>query len=65
MVVVKEKRGRAAAGKHRTRPVKVHRRTVPMLTEEDRQRLQGVLAFAAICALVLLTGLLEGSAWPN
>lgn len=62
--VVKRKAGRVAAGKHRTRPVEVHMRTVPILTEGQRERAREAVAGAAMIGLVMLTGLIEGSTWP-
>lgn len=62
--VIKRKAGRVAAGKHRTRPVEVHMRTVPILTEGQRERVREALAGAAIAGCVALTGLVEGSTWP-
>lgn len=64
MEVIKKERGRVAAGKHRTRPVTVHMRTVPILTEGQRERVREALAGAAMIGLVVLTGLVEGSTWP-
>lgn len=62
--VIKEKEGRVFAGKHRTRPVTVHMRTVPILAEGQRERVREALAGAAIVGCVVLTGLVEGSTWP-
>lgn len=62
--VVKRKEGRVFAGKHRTRPVEVHMRTVPILTDGQRERVREALAGAAIVGCVVLTGLVEGSTWP-
>lgn len=62
--VIKRKAGRVAAGKHRTRPVEVHMRTVPILTEGRRERVREALAGAAIVGCVVLTGIVEGSTWP-
>lgn len=62
--VIKRKRGRVAAGKHRTRPVTVHMRTVHILTEGQRERVREALAGTAIVGCVVLTGLIEGSTWP-
>lgn len=62
--VIKKREGRVAAGKHRTRPVEVHMRPVPILTEGQRERVREALAGAAIVGCVVLTGLIEGSTWP-
>lgn len=62
--VIKRKEGRVAAGKHRTRPVEVHMRTVPILADGQRERVREALAGAAIVGCVVLTGLVEGSTWP-
>lgn len=62
--VVKRKEGRVFAGKHQTRPVEVHMRTVPILTEGQRERAREAVAGAAMIGLVVLTGLVEGSTWP-
>lgn len=64
MEVIKKKRGRVAAGKHRTRPVEVHMRTVPTLTEGQCERVREALAGAVIVGCVVLTGIVEGSTWP-
>lgn len=39
-------------------------RTVPILTEGQRERVREVIAGAAIIGCVALTGLVEGSTWP-
>lgn len=62
--VIKEKRGRVAAGKHRTRPVTVHMRTVPILSDAQRERARGCAGCAVIAGCVALTGIVEGSPWP-
>lgn len=62
--VIKRKEGRVFAGKHQTRPVEVHMRTVPILTEGQRERAREAVAGAAIVGCVVLTGLVEGSTWP-
>lgn len=62
--VIKKREGRVAAGKHRTRPVTVHMRTVPILTDAQRERAREALGCAAIVGCVALTGLVEGSTWP-
>lgn len=64
MEVIKERRGRVHAGKHSTRPVTVRYRTVPMLTDGQRENLRGCLYLALIAACVAVTGLVEGSPWP-
>lgn len=64
MEVIKERRGRAYAGKHTTRPVTVRYRTVPILSEGRREALEG-LAGALVCtACIVVTGIVEGSTWP-
>lgn len=62
--VVKRKEGRVFAGKHQTRPVEVHMRTVPILTEGQRERARGCAGCAVIVGCVVLTGIVEGSTWP-
>ena len=64
MEVIKEKRGRVAAGKHRTRPVTVHMRTVPILTPEQAERARSAACLAAILAGIALGGRIEASTWP-
>lgn len=64
MEVIKERRGRVAAGKHASRPVTVRMRTVPMLSEEEAERLRSVLALACAVPAALLGAWLEGSTWP-
>lgn len=65
MEVVVQKRGRAYAARGGVRPVTVHMRTVPALTEEQRERVRTAAGSAALFALMLLGGLIEGSTWPN
>lgn len=62
--VIKRKAGRVAAGKHRTRPVEVHMRTVPILSDAQRERARECVGCAAVVGCVVLTGLVEGSTWP-
>lgn len=64
MEVIKERRGRVRVGKRETRPVTVHYRTIPMLTDEQRENLQGCLALLLIAVCIVITGLIEGSTWP-
>lgn len=64
MEVIKERRGRVRVGKRETRPVTVHYRTIPMLTNEQRANLQGCLGLLLIIACIVITGLIEGSTWP-
>ncbi|OUP37938.1 hypothetical protein [Olsenella sp. An188] len=64
MEVIKEKRGRVRVGKRETRPVTVHYRTIPMLTDDQRENLQGCLGLLLITACIVITGLIEGSTWP-
>lgn len=64
MEVIKERRGRVRVGKRETRPVTVHYRTIPMLTDEQRANLQGYLGLLLIIACIVITGLIEGSTWP-
>ena len=64
MEVIKERRERVRVGKRETRPVTVHYRTIPMLTDEQRENLQGCLALRLITACIVITGLIEGSTWP-
>lgn len=64
MEVIKERRGRVRVGKRETRPVTVHYRTIPMLTDEQRANLQGCLGLLLITACIVITGLIEGSTWP-
>lgn len=61
---VKARRGRVAAGKHRTRPITVHYRTVPMLADGRREALRGYLGIALIAACIAAVGAVEGSTWP-
>mgnify|MGYP006934880184 CR=1 FL=1 len=64
MEVIKERRGRVRVGKRETRPVTVHYRTIPMLTDDQRENLQGCLGLLLITACIVVTGLIEGSTWP-
>ncbi|HIU04346.1 MAG TPA: hypothetical protein IAD14_02610 [Candidatus Coprousia avicola] len=64
MEVIKERRGRVRVGKRETRPVTVHYRTIPMLTDDQRENLQGCLGLLLITACIVITGLIEGSTWP-
>lgn len=64
MEVIKERRERVRVGKRETRPVTVHYRTIPMLTGEQRENLQGCLALLLITVCIVITGLIEGSTWP-
>lgn len=64
MEVIKERRGRVRVGKRETRPVTVHYRTIPMVTDEQRANLQGCLGLLLIIACIVITGLIEGSTWP-
>ena len=64
MEVIKERRGRAYAGKRGTRPVTVRYRTVPILTQDGAERLRCAACAAAMVACVLATGVVEGSTWP-
>lgn len=64
MEVIKERRGRVRVGKRETRPVAVHYRTIPMLTDDQRENLQGCLGLLLITACIAITGLIEGSTWP-
>ena len=64
MEVIKERRGRVRVGKRETRPVTVHYRTIPMLTEEQRENLRGCLGLVLITVCIIITGLIEGSTWP-
>lgn len=61
---IKERRGRVAAGKHRTHPVTVRMRTVPMVSELEAERLGSALALASMVPIMLLGAWLEGSTWP-
>lgn len=63
-MIIKEKRGRVYAGKHTTRPVAVHMRTVPILSDDERERARNAAGCAAMFALIMLGGLIEGSTWP-
>lgn len=56
--MIKEKRGRAYAAKHTTRPVTVRMRTVPILSEE---RLGDIAVAALGIGAFLITGLLEAA----
>lgn len=62
MEVIRERAGRVSAGKHVTRPVTVRYRTVPILAPEWRARLLDAAGYAALAALIVLTGLVEESA---
>lgn len=64
MEVIKERRERVQVGKRETRPVTVHYRTIPMLTDEQRENLQGCLALLLVAVCIAITGLIEGSTWP-
>lgn len=64
-VVIRQRRGRAYAARGGVRPVTVHMRTVPALTEGQRERARNAAGSAAMFALMLLAGLLEGPTWPN
>lgn len=64
MEVIKERRERVRVGKRETRPVTVHYRTIPMLTDEQRENLQGCLVLLLITVCIVITGLIEGSTWP-
>lgn len=64
MEVIKERRGRVRVGKRETRPVTVHYRTIPMLTDDQRENLQGCLGLLLITVCIVITGLIEGSTWP-
>lgn len=64
MEVIKERRERVRVGKRETRPVTVHYRTIPMLTDGQRENLQGCLALLLITVCIVITGLIEGSTWP-
>lgn len=64
MEIIKERRERVRVGKRETRPVTVHYRTIPMLTDEQRENLQGCFALVLITACIIITGLVEGSTWP-
>lgn len=64
MEVIKERRGRVRVGKRETRPITVHYRTIPMLTDDQRENLQGCLGLLLITACIVITGLIEGSTWP-
>lgn len=64
MEIVKERRGRVAAGKHRTRPVTVHMRTVTILSDAQRERVRECAGCAVLVGCVVLTGIVEGSPWP-
>lgn len=64
MEVIKERRGRVRVGKRETRPVTVHYRTIPMLTDEQRESLKGCLGLILITVCIIITGLIEGSTWP-
>lgn len=64
MEVVKERRGRVYAGKHQTRPVTVHMRTVPILTEERRELLAQVIGGFAFVGVMALSGIIERVPWP-
>lgn len=64
MEVIKERRERVRVGKRETRPVTVHYRTIPMLTDEQRENLQGCIGLLLITACIVITGLIEGSTWP-
>lgn len=64
MEVIEKGAGRADACQRVARPVSVRRRTVPILTQRQRETLQGAALAAAWAALMLLTGFLEGSTWP-
>lgn len=64
MEVIKERRGRVAAGEHRTRPVTVRMRTVPIVSGEARERAEAALWGALALALIAAAGAVEGSTWP-
>lgn len=64
-VVIRQRRGRAYAAHGGTDPVTVRVRTVPALTEGQRERVRCAAGSAAMFALMLLGGLIEGSTWPN
>lgn len=63
-MIIKEKRGRVYAGKHATRPVTVRMRTVPILSDDERERVETVAGCAVMAALIALGGAIEGSTWP-
>lgn len=64
MEVIKEKRGRVATGKHVTRPVTVHMRTVPALTPERAEQAKSAACLVGIMACIAVTGRIEASSWP-
>lgn len=64
MEIVKERRGRVYAGKHQTRPVTVHMRTVPILTEERREQLAQAAGGLAFLGAMALPGIIERAPWP-
>lgn len=64
MEIVKERGGRVYADKHQTRPVTVHMRTVPILTEERRELLAQVIGELAFLGVMALPGIIERAPWP-
>lgn len=56
--------GRVYAGKHQTRPVTVHMRTVPILTEGQREQLAQVIGGLAFVGVMALPGIIERAPWP-
>ena len=64
MEVIKRKKGRVAAGKHRACPVTVHMRTVPILTEERREQLAQAAGGLAFLGAMALPGIIERAPWP-
>lgn len=64
MEVVKERGGRVYAGKHQTRPVTVHMRTVPILTEGQRELLAQVIGELTFLGVMALPGIIERAPWP-
>lgn len=64
MEIVKERGGRFYADKHQTRPVTVHMRTVPILTEERRELLAQVIGGFAFVGVMALPGIIERAPWP-
>ena len=64
MEIVKERGGRVYAGKHQTRPVTVHMRTVPILTEGQRELLAQVIGGLAFLGVMALPGISARAPWP-
>ncbi len=62
--MIEEKRGRVYAGKHTTRPVAVRMRTVPILSDGERERVKAALGCALMVAAIVLGGMVEASTWP-